>query len=83
MNISKENYEINKDLLLSRKKKCCICGESDPCCLEFHHLRDKLYRISWAVKNVLPEKFRKELNKCICVCSNCHKKIHNNEIEIN
>lgn len=79
MLINKEDYEINKKELLKRKIKCSICGETSKCCLEFHHLKDKLYRISWAVKNVLPNKFIKELDKCICVCANCHKKLHNHE----
>ena len=76
-----ETAKINKSLLRERKKECCICGEDEYCCLEIHHIRDKLYNISQAVK-ILPTKlFKKELDKCICVCSNCHKKLHNNIIK--
>lgn len=81
MKISKEEYEVNKYLLLKRKTKCSICGEDDKCCLEFHHILPKSFRISYAVKNVKPDKFKQELDKCICVCSNCHKKIHNKKGE--
>lgn len=77
MQISKDEYEANKTLMLNKKIKCCKCGESDPCCLEFHHVKLKTMSISHAVKNMKPDKFKEELNKCICVCSNCHKKIHN------
>ena len=47
--------------------------------LEFHHLdpnekdfgiADKGFIRSW-------DKIKKELDKCILVCSNCHKEIHN------
>ena len=81
MQVSKDDYESNKLLMLSKKTKCCKCGESDPCCLEFHHIRDKIMSISHAVKNMKPDKFKEELDKCICVCSNCHKKIHNKKGE--
>jgi hypothetical protein len=53
------------------------CGETEPCCLDFHHLRDKDQLISvmighgccWAT-------IKKEIDKCAIVCSNCHRKIH-------
>ena len=77
MQVSKDDYESNKLLMLSKKTKCCKCGESASCCLEFHHIQHKIMSISHAVKNMKPDKFKEELDKCICVCSNCHKKIHN------
>lgn len=72
----------NKELLKERKTKCCICGETEYCCLELHHIRDKQYNISQAVKKLPTRLFVKELDKCICVCANCHRKIHNNVIEL-
>lgn len=75
-----ETAKINKSLLRERKKECCICGETTYCCLELHHIRNKLYTISRAVKNLPTPLFIKEMNKCIVVCSNCHKKLHNNVI---
>ena len=71
----------NRILLKLKKDKCAICGEDEYCCLEVHHIRDKLYNISQAVK-ILPTKlFMAELSKTICVCSNCHKKLYNNIIK--
>ena len=72
----------NKEILGERKTKCCICGETEYCCLELHHIRDKQYNISQAVKKLPTRLFVKELDKCICVCANCHRKIHNNVIEL-
>lgn len=78
-----KDYLINKQILNDRKTKCVICGLTDKCCLEFHHIKDKQYSISQAVSHLRQENFIKELDKCICVCANCHKKIHNNEINLN
>lgn len=78
--ITEEEKQENKLLLKLRKDKCVICGESEYCCLELHHIRNKLYNISQAVKKLPKRLFIKELNKCICVCKNCHSKIHNNII---
>lgn len=52
-------YKTNKVLENQRKTKCIICGEDAKCCLEFHHLRDKLYNISQSVKFLPPNLFKK------------------------
>lgn len=57
--------------------KCNFCEESDMFLLEFHHLdpSKKEYGISQSVIldwNVL----KLELDKCILVCSNCHRNLH-------
>ena len=71
-----EVINSNKSLLKDKKDKCCICGETAYCCLEVHHIHDKVYNISQSVKYLPTRLFKKELDKCICVCSNCHRKIH-------
>jgi len=55
---------------------CECCGESESCCLELHHTdpsqkenHPSLLRTSW-------DRFMTEAEKCVVVCSNCHKKIH-------
>lgn len=56
---------------------CWKCGEIDICCLQFHHLDSS--KKEFDVSN---PKYRsidtviEEINKCIVVCSNCHKKLH-------
>ena len=80
MTQSLSTVEANKKILKERKKRCCICGEDTYCCLELHHIRNKLYTISRAVKNLPTDLFMKEINKCIVVCACCHKKLHNNII---
>ena len=32
---------INKELLKQAKDKCIICGETEYCCLQLHHIKNK------------------------------------------
>lgn len=62
---------------------CEICGY-DKCvdAIDFHHkdpsdkdfgIGSKGYTRSW-------EKVKEELDKCMIVCSNCHRELHSNKI---
>lgn len=42
------------------------------CVFEFDHTRDKKYDIS-AMTTLKDEKFNEEIEKCVLVCSNCHR----------
>ena len=57
---------------------CSICGYNKcGAALEFHHLRDKLFLIN---ANIYKSKRgKKELEKCILLCSNCHAELHYKE----
>ena len=64
--------------------KCCICGYNK--CIEaldFHHLNkdEKEEKPSLAILRWSFDKAKKELDKCILVCSNCHREIHAAEKE--
>ena len=69
-----------------RNSKCVVCGENSSCCLEFHHLRgkNKLFTISSAICNIKVDMkmLRNEIKKCVMICSNCHKKLHSNALNI-
>lgn len=58
---------------------CLICGEETACCLDFHHLDPKSKEINPAcmISNGWGwSRIENELNKCVIVCANCHRKIH-------
>lgn len=62
--------------------KCAHCPENHIACLDFHHLnKDEKYReVSWLVAQGWGiEVIEKEIEKCIVLCSNCHRKLHFNE----
>ena len=60
-----------------RANGCEYCDEKEPVALDAHHIDPttkefgiaKSYRIS-------PRRMEAELKKCICLCSNCHRKLH-------
>lgn len=53
----------------------CACGESAPEALEFDHRRDKKFNISHAAKmGYSIHAVKKEIEKTVVMCSNCHKK---------
>ena len=58
--------------------KCSKCGyKKCQAALEFHHINpeERDFAIS-RCKNTSFEKIKKELDKCILICSNCHKEEH-------
>lgn len=58
--------------------KCSMCGY-DKClgALEFHHLDPNEKEFSVAlIKDKSLDELKQEADKCILVCSNCHKEIH-------
>lgn len=58
--------------------KCEICGyDKNYSALEFHHLDPNEKDFTISKKNSSWENIKKELDKCILVCANCHREIHN------
>ena len=58
---------------------CCICGENDPRCLDFHHRNpeEKDFGITRAIRDrVAWSTILEEIEKCDLICANCHRKGH-------
>jgi len=59
--------------------KCCMCGyHKSMCALEFHHINpdEKDFNISMMNVTKFNDLVKVELDKCILVCSNCHREEH-------
>ena len=66
------------------KLACEVCGENHPACLDFHH-RDSKQK-DFSVGNIKGhgwgrERVLQEINKCMVVCANCHRKIHSKAVK--
>ena len=73
-------------LLLDKFKAngCLLCKEKEKCCLCAHHLdpSEKEFNIGTAGRVLAFERFVKELAKCVCLCHNCHTKVHAGKLQI-
>ena len=75
-----ERRRKTKDMAIEYKGgKCEKCGYNK-CngALEFHHLNpeEKDFSISTSGTTKSFERIKKEIDKCILVCANCHREIH-------
>lgn len=67
-------------LEVKQRSKCTKCGESNTECLDFHHIDDsnKEEGIGAMLRNTMYtlDIIKLEINKCIVLCSNCHREEH-------
>jgi len=64
--------------------KCRDCGyDKTFVALDFHHVKDKVFHITSMMMKALTEKnkqlMKEEVEKCVVLCSNCHRELHWNE----
>lgn len=66
-----QNYKLQRGCALCGYNKCAGA-------LEFHHEGDnKEFCISSAIRNARSKvNIRKEMKKCIILCANCHRELH-------
>lgn len=74
----KRGDKHKKQLIAYKGGKCQICGYNDCiAALDFHHVkREKKFDIGRGGGCYSLRKLKEEVDKCILVCSNCHRKIH-------
>ena len=82
--VCQNNNVLDRQRLFKKKAieykggKCCLC-EYNICegALEFHHLDPSIKEFGLAAGKLRTfEKSKKELDKCVLVCANCHREIH-------
>jgi len=79
----KRNYKRTlegRDYIIEFKKQseCCVCGESRWWVLDFHHDGDKKDFVGRLVTHGISI-VKKEIEKCIVLCANCHRDLHYKE----
>jgi hypothetical protein len=82
-NTSEYRVNIKQRLVDYKGGKCQICGYNRCInALEFHHVNpeEKDFTISGGTKSF--DTLKPEIDKCILVCSNCHREIHAGLIKI-
>lgn len=80
--VQRKRYNLKHELILYKGGKCEICGYNKcDAALEFHHKNpdEKEFGIAYKGYTKSLEECKKEVDKCILVCANCHREIHEEE----
>lgn len=66
--------------------KCSICNYSkNLAALEFHHINPEIKSMNLDARHIRGRKIEvleNELEKCLLICSNCHRELHNPDLEM-
>jgi predicted HNH restriction endonuclease len=77
--VVKRRKVLKEQALTYMGGKCSIC-DYDKCtsALEFHHIdeKEKDFGISQDGNTRTWEEIKKELDKCVLLCANCHREVH-------
>lgn len=78
----KKNNEMNAYILSIKISGCVVCKETEPTCLDFHHLFNKIESVARLKTKGNISKLKEEVSKCVVLCANCHRKLHAGIIEL-
>ena len=77
--VAKRRKKLREQAIEYKGGKCQICGYIK-CnqALEFHHLNQKQKDFGLSAKGLTRSwlKIKKELDKCVMLCANCHRELH-------
>lgn len=79
--VQRRRNKIKEMAIEYKGSSCKICGYNKcNAALEFHHIdpNEKDFAIGNKGHTKSWESVKKELDKCIMVCANCHRELHNN-----
>ena len=79
--VSKRRKKLREMAVQYGGGKCVLCGY-DRCsdALEFHHKdsSQKEFGVSQEGLTRSWERVKNEIDKCVLICANCHRELHNN-----
>jgi hypothetical protein len=85
-NVKQWRSSVKIKIVESMGNKCQICGYNRcHAALELHHINpsEKEFTFGTVIANPRAwHKIEEELKKCILLCSNCHREIHSNVVQI-
>ena len=85
MAVARRRKKLKSMAIEYKGGKCFFCGYSKcPEALDFHHLDGNKKDFGLSSRGITRswEKVKKEMDKCILVCANCHREIHSGVLKI-
>lgn len=75
---AQRNRQWARELIIEARKVGCLhCGQLHPATLDFHHKDPKTKKFNLTTGKTRSRKsIIEELQKCIVLCSNCHRILH-------
>lgn len=72
-----ERYWEKRAFVDAQRTKCAKCGDTRSYVLDFHHINpeEKEFTIG-RLERGSQESLQKEIDKCVCLCANCHREFH-------
>lgn len=76
--------QIKEDAVSYLGGKCVSCGFSGHrSAFDFHHINPKNKEGNFSIsKHWVWKKLKKELDKCVLLCANCHRGVHSGDIKL-
>ena len=71
--------DMGRETLSQLKKPCVKCGEARPWVIHFHHIDPTVKAFEIDQEAVIYRKedcLKEEIEKCACLCANCHTEFH-------
>ena len=65
-----------RDFIATLNLKCAHCDEDHPAVMEFHHPDPSVKEDNPSNLRYSKQRFLREIENCICLCANCHRKVH-------
>lgn len=77
----KRSKKLRAQAIIDKGGQCCKCqikyNNENAAIFDFHHVSNKDFNLGVnAFKDYSIEIIKKELDKCILICSNCHRLLH-------
>lgn len=71
-----ERYWEKRRIVDAQRISCAKCGESRTHVLDFHHKdkNEKEFTIGTMKRGI--QSLQEEIQKCVCLCANCHRDFH-------
>jgi hypothetical protein len=82
---SERQRKLKTECIYYKGGKCAFCGYAKcQAALEFHHVNSEIkeFGINMLKRTKFNDSIKKELDKCLLVCANCHREIHSGFVKI-